>query len=448
MPHPNVPELIARATALVDAAKTAGADAADAIAVRQAAMSVHVRAGTTDEVTSADSRDLGLRVFVGKRTAVVSTSEDDLSRFPDIAERAVAMAKVAPEDPFATLADPDGFARDWPDLDLHDPSRPSAENLEQRARAADEMLRSTKGITNSEAGASLSLNAFALATSAGFADGFAGSRHGIFATAIAGEGTAMERDYDFSSSRHLADIEPAEAVAKRAAERALARLNARKAETMKGTVVFDPRVSGGLVGSLAGAVNGASIARGTSFLKDRMGEQIFSSAITITDDPLRPRGLASRPFDADGLATRPLTVVEDGVLKTWFLDLSTALEIGGKSTASAARSPSGSPSPTNTNLTLLPGTVSRRDLLRDVGTGLYVTELIGRGASIVTGDYSRGASGFWIEKGEIAYPVSEVTVAGNLKDMFRELVAADDLEYRFATNAPTVAIGGMTIAGR
>ena len=448
MTHPNVPELIARASALVDAAKAAGADAADAVAVRQAAMSVHVRAGTTDEVTSADSRDLGLRVFVGKRTAVVSTSEDDVSRFPDIAERAVAMARAAPEDPYATLAAPESFARDWTDLDLHDPSRPSAEDLEQRAQAADATLRAREGITNSEAGASLSLNAFALATSAGFADGFAGSRHGIFATAIAGEDTAMERDYDVSSARHLGDVDTAESVAGRAADRALARLDARKAETMKGTVVFDPRVSGGLVASLAGAINGAAIARGTSFLKDDMGEQIFPSGVTITDDPLRPRGLASRPFDADGLATRALTVVEDGVLKSWFLDLSTALETGGESTASAARSPSGGPSPTNTNLTLLPGSVSREQLLRDVGTGFYVTELIGRGASIVTGDYSRGATGFWIENGEIAYPVSEVTVAGNLKDMFRELVAANDLEYRYATNAPTVAIGGMTIAGR
>jgi PmbA protein len=272
--------------------------------------------------------------------------------------------------------------------------------------------------------------------------------HSVSVSAIAGEGTEMERDYDFAVSRYLADLEPAEIIGHRAGERTVRRLHPRKVGTRRATVVYDPRVASSLIGHLAGAANGASVARGTSFLKDRLGEQLFGSGIRIVDEPGRPRGLASRPFDAEGVAAAPLALVDDGRLASWVLDTASARELGLETTGHAHRGAGSTPSPGVTNLTLLPGDISPEDLIREIREGLYVTELIGRGANLVTGDYSRGAAGFWIENGEITYPVSEVTIAGTLPDMFRALRPADDLVYRRAVNAPTVAVEGMTVAGR
>ncbi|MEO1197894.1 MAG: TldD/PmbA family protein [Pseudomonadota bacterium] len=444
----DLTELTQRAEALLAAALKAGASAADVVGIRQMSLSVDIRSGTLEEVTRAEARDLGLRVFDGQRTAIVSTSNTDAAAFPEIAERAVAMARVAPEDAYAGLASRGEFTDTYPELDIWAGPLPSAEALEAMARSADDAARSADGITNTETGASAAMTGVTLLTSEGFEGGYQRTRQGVSASAVAGSGTGMERDYAYSYKSHPADVDPAEDVGRRAADQALARLNPRKAETQQVTVVYDPRVSGGLVASLASAANGAAIARGTSFLKDRMGETILPTSITVTDNPRKPRGIGSRPFDGDGLATAALDIVKDGVLSSWVLDLATARELGLKSTGHAARTVSSAPTPSTSNLAISPGPQSPEDLMRAIGTGFYVTELIGMGANLVTGDYSRGAAGFWIENGEIAYPVSEVTIAGSLKDMFLKLVLANDITDRYAIAAPTIAIEGMTLAGR
>jgi PmbA protein len=439
-------DLTEKAARLVAAARRAGADAADAVCVRGVSLSVEVRLGKVEETGRAEGDDFTLRAFVGKRSASVSANV--FADPAELAERAVAMARVAPEDRFAGLADRDRLATEFPDRDQLDPTIPSAKELTETALAAEDAARAVAGVTNSGgASAGWSLGGLVLATSDGFQGAYLVSRFGLSASAIAGTGTGMERDYDFDNKVYRGDLNSPAAIGRSAGERAVRRLNPRKVPSGRSTVVYDPRVAVGLVGHLAGAVNGASIARKTSFLRDRMGEQVFSAAIRITDDPTRPRGMASRPFDGEGVAGAPLDVVSGGVLQTWLLDSATARELGLETNGRAARG-GGNPSPGATNLTLLPGEQSPQDMIREIGSGLYVTELIGHGASIVTGDYSRGAAGFVIENGELGHAVSEVTIAGNLKDMFREMRPANDLVYRFSVNAPTVAVPGMTIAGR
>jgi PmbA protein len=434
---------------LVAAARKAGADAADAVAVRSVSQSVEIRDGAVEESERSEGDDVGLRVFVGKRQAVVSTN-DLLSDGSDaLAERAVAMARVAPEDRFAGLADSSLLARNFPDLDLVDPDLPTVARLEDLAREAEAAAMAIAGVAKSGgASASAGIGGMVLVTSHGFHGAYLGSRYGISMTAIAGEGTAMERDYDYSSTAHAADLDTPEKIGHTAGERAVERLNPRKATTGRVPVVFDQRVAGSLINHLAGAINGAAIARKTSFLMDKLGEQIFAPGIRIIDDPLRKRGQRSRPFDGEGVGGRRLTVIDDGRLTTWFLDCATARELGHETTGHAARGVSSSPSPSPTNLHLEAGALSPDELIADIAEGFYVTDLIGSGANIVTGDYSRGAAGFWIEKGKRSYPVSEVTIAGHLKDIFRTLTPANNLEFRFGTNAPTVRIEGLTVAGR
>jgi PmbA protein len=439
-------DLTERAERLVAAAKRAGADAADAVCVRGIAMSVDVRLGKVEETRRAEGDDFALRAFVGRRSASVSANV--LADPAELAERAVAMAKVAPEDRFTGLADPDRLAKDFPDLDLLDTTMPAADELTATALAIEEAARAVPGVTNSGgASAGWSLGGLVLATSGGFAGSYLGSRFGLSVSAIAGSGTGMERDYHSDSKVYRADLaDPAE-IGREAGERAVRRLNPQKMATGRVPVVYHPRVAASLIGHLSGAINGASIARKTSFLRDRLGQQIFPASIRITDDPTRPRGPASRPFDGEGAAVAPLEVVEGGVLKTWFLDSATGRELGLPTNGRAARG-SGNPSPGSTNLTLLPGEKSPEELIAEVGNGLYVTELIGHGVNMNTGDYSRGAAGFVIENGKIGHAVSEITIAGNLLDMFATLVVANDLVYRYATNAPTLAVGGVTVAGR
>jgi PmbA protein len=286
-----------------------------------------------------------------------------------------------------------------------------------------------------------------LVTSHGFRGAYVGSRHSVSAVAIAGEGTGMERDYDFSSTLHADDLDPPDKIGRAAGERAVQRLNPRKVETRRVPVVFDPRVAGSLVGHLASAINGASIARKTSFLKDKLGARLFRPGIRIIDDPLRKRGQRSRPFDGEGVAGARLAVIDDGVLTSWFLDSATARELNLATTGHAARGVSSSPSPSPTNLHLEAGSASPRELIAGIADGFYITDLIGMGTNLVTGDYSRGASGLWIENGELTYPVSEVTIAGHLNDIFASLEPASDLEFRYGTNAPTLRVEGLTVAG-
>jgi PmbA protein len=438
-------DLTEKAARLVAAARRAGADTADAVCVRGVSLSVDVRLGKVEETGRAEGDDFTLRAFVGKRSASVSANV--FTDPAELAQRAVAMARVAPEDRFAGLADRDRLATAFPDRDQLDTTIPSAKELTETALAAEDAARGVAGVTNSGgASAGWSLGGLVLATSDGFQGAYLVSRFGLSASAIAGTGTGMERDYDFDNKVYRGDLNSPAAIGRSAGERAVRRLNPRKVPSGRATVVYDPRVSVGLVGHLAGAINGASIARKTSFLRDRMGQPVFSSAIRITDDPTRPRGMASRPFDGEGVAGGPLDVVSGGVLQTWFLDSATARELGLQTNGRAARG-GGNPSPGATNLTLLPGEQSPEEMIREIGSGLYVTDLIGHGASVVTGDYSRGAAGFIIENGKLGHPVSEVTIAGNLTDMFREMRPANDLVYRFSVNAPTVAVPGMTIAG-
>ncbi len=433
---------------LVAAARGAGADSADAVAVRSMSLSVEVRQGAVEASERAEGDDLGLRVLVGRRQAVVSTN-DIKGDVGQLAERAVAMARAAPEDRFAGLADPALLAREIPDLDLLDPDLPPVSKLEERALRAEAAGLAVKGVTKSEgASASAGIGGMVLATSHGFRGAYLSSYHGLSMVAIAGDGTAMERDYEFSSALHGTDLDAAERIGRRAGERAVERVNPRKVATKRVPVVFDRRVAGGLIGHLAGAINGSAVARKTSFLRDKLGERLFAPGIRIVDDPLRRRGLRSRPFDGEGVAGRPLAIVEDGVLKTWLLDCATARELDLATTGHAQRGVSSSPSPGPSNLHLEPGPQSPEALIADIAEGFYVTELIGMGVNQVNGDYSRGATGFWIENGQRTYPVSEVTIAGNLVDMFRALTPADDLEFRFGTNAPTLRVEGLTVAGQ
>src|SRR5581483_126346 len=429
--------------------RAAGADTADAVAVRSMSLAIEVRDGKIEESERAEGDDLGLRVFVGRRQAVVSTNEATTNDAAALADRAVAMARAAPEDQFAGLADDKLLAHKFPDLDLIDPELPSVQALEAMASAAEQAALAVKGVSKSGgASASAGIGGVVLVTSHGFRGAYLGSNHGVSMTAIAGEGTGMERDYDFSAVRHAGDLEAPEKIGRRAAERAIARLNPRKVSTRKVPVVFDPRVAGTLVSHLASAVNGSSVARKTSFLRDKMGAKLFSDRIRIVDDPLRKRGLRSRPFDGEGVAGRKLALVEDGVLRSWLLDSATARELGLVSTGHAQRNASSVPSPSPTNLHLEPGPLTPDALIADIVDGFYVTDLIGVGANMVTGDYSRGASGFWIENGNRTYPVSEVTIAGHLLEMFRTMVPADDLEFRYGTNAPTLRVEGLTVAGQ
>ena len=440
--------LIALAERLVKAARAAGADAADAVAMRSVSQSVEVRDGQVEESERAEGDDMGLRVLVGRRQAVVSTNDVTGESVPALAERAVAMARAAPEDRFAGLADPELLAREFPDLDLVDRELPDVAALEAAARRAEEAGRAVNGVSKSGgASASAGIGGMVLLTSHGFSGAYLGSRHSISMQAIAGEGTAMETDYDFCSALHAADLDPPETIGRNAGERAVARLNPRKVSTRKVPVVFDSRIAGSLIGHLASAINGSAIARKTSFLKDKRGEPVFASGIDIVDDPLRRRGLRSHPFDAEGVAGKRLKLVADGVLTTWLLDCATARELGLATTGHAQRGASSTPSPGPTNLHLEPGKLSPDALIADIEEGFYITDLIGSGANLVTGDYSRGAAGFWIEKGKRGYPVSEVTIAGHLLDMFRSLTPANDLQFRYGTNAPTIRLEGLTIAG-
>ncbi|WP_374653986.1 TldD/PmbA family protein [Dongia sp.] len=429
-------------------AKSAGADAADAVIGSSISLSVGERLGAKEKLERAESQDLGLRVFVGKRQAIVSTSDFTKASVEELAARAVAMAKAVPEDPFCGLAEPGQLAKDWPRLDLCDTAEPSEALLTELVRAAEDAARGVKGVTNSEgAEAGYGRSDVAIAASNGFEGAYASSHFGLSVSVLAGEGTGMERDYDYSSTVYLADLDDPVRLGKSAGERAVRRLNPRKAKTAVVPIIFDPRISNSIVGHLVGAINGAGIARGTSFLKDHLNKDVFAPGIDIIDDPHRQRGLRSRPFDGEGLPTTQAKLIDNGRLTMWLLDCRSARQLGLVSNGHASRGTSSPPSPSPANVHMAAGKISREKLIGEIKQGLYVTELIGSGVNGVTGDYSRGAAGFWIENGVLAYPVSEVTIAGNLKDMFKAITPADDLVFKYGTNAPTLRIDGMTLAG-
>jgi PmbA protein len=448
MPETAVRDPLALAEDLIIRAKAAGADAADALFFESVSLSHSQRLGEIEKLERSEAQDLGLRVFIGQRQAIVSTTDYGDAALSELVDRAVAMARAVPEDPHIGLAPSDLLATETLDLDLVDAEEPAPEVLIERARAAEEAARAVDGITNSEgADASWASAHIALAASNGFGGTYRSSRHSVAVAVLAGEGLDMQRDYDWASAVHGGDLPSAAEIGRSAGERTVKRLNPRKVKTTKVPVVYDPRVAGGMLGHLSSAISGAAIARGTSFLKDKMGETIFDPAITVIDDPHRQRGLRSKPFDGEGVMARRRSLIDKGKLTTWLLDLRSAHQLGLQTTGHASRDTTSPPSPSATNLYMEAGTVSRDDLIGDIKDGFYITELIGFGVNGVTGDYSRGAAGYWIENGALAYPVSEVTVAGNLLEMFKNLTPASDLVFRYGVDAPTIRIDGMTVAG-
>ncbi|MDE2597698.1 MAG: TldD/PmbA family protein [Sphingomonadales bacterium] len=438
-----------RATALIARARRAGADAADAVYIADAAESVSVRLGKLEDVERSESEHIGLRVFVGSRSASIGSSDLGNAALDELAARAVAMAGAAPEDPYAGLAPEDRLFRGpLPELDIDEPGEPSPQALRAMAEAAEVAARDVAGVTNSEGGsASAGRGLVALATSHGFAGAYAGTSRGLSTSVVAGEGSGMQRDYAWRSARYGADLPPPEEIGTMAGTRAVARLAPGRVKSGPLPVVFDPRVGGTIVGHLVGAMAGSTIARRSSFLLDRLEEQLFDSSIVIADDPLRRRGLRSRPFDGEGLATAPRRLVDGGRVTGWLMESASARQLGLEPTGHAARGASGAPGVSTSNVHLAAGSASPAQLMADIVDGVYITELIGHGVNAVTGDYSRGASGFRIARGELAGPVAEFTIAGNLIDMFRAMIPANDLEWHRMVNVPTIRIDGMTVAG-
>ncbi|HEV2748441.1 MAG TPA: metallopeptidase TldD-related protein [Allosphingosinicella sp.] len=445
----SVKEAEARAADLIDAARRAGADAADVLYIGEASTAVQVRLGMLEDVERSEGEEIGLRFFIGKRSASVASSDFSPEALAALVERAAAMAREAPEDEYAGLAPEHRLLRDrGPDIDGDDGGDPSPTELKALSLAIEQAARNVEGVTNSEgAGVSAGRSVIALATSLGFCRGYTSSGYSGSAGAIAGAGGAMQRDHASHSVRHLADLDDPETLGRLAGQRAVARLNPARLASGTMPVIFDPRVGGSLVGHLLSAIAGSAIARRTSFLLGREDQPIFPEGVTISDDPHRPRGLRSKPFDGEGMATRPRDLVRQGRLTGWLLDSASARQLGLEPTGHSTRGIGGSPGVSATNVTMKPGSLGPDALIADVGRGLYVTELIGQGVNPVTGDYSRGASGFIIADGEIANPVAEITIAGNLLDMYKELTPADDLEHRRAVDVPTIRIDGMTVAG-
>lgn len=436
---------------MIEAARKAGADGADAIALAGASQSIEVREGALEHAERSEGTDIGLRVFLGQRQAMVSSSDTRPETITAMAERAVAMAREAPEDPYAGLADPDQLATGWDlaALELDDPApEPEPAALQADALEAEAAAKAVEGVTQVQgASAGYGRTQVHLAASNGFSGGYARTSRLISCAAIAGTGTGMERDYDADNRCFQSDLRSATEIGALAGERAVEQLGARQPQTGSFPVLFDERISSSLIGHLLSAANGAAIARGSSWLKDSLGEAVLPDHLSVIEDPFRPRVGGSRPFDGEGLPTRRRAIVENGVLTGWTLDLASARKLGLQSTGNAARGTSSPPSPSNWNLELTQGAQSREDLVEGMGTGLLVTSLIGTTINPNTGDYSRGASGFWVENGQIAYPVNECTVAGNLRDMLRRIIPANDARTYLSRVVPSILIEGMAIAG-
>jgi PmbA protein len=435
---------------VVQAALRAGVDAAEAVGAERQSLSISVRLGELEEVEREEARDLGLRVFIGKQQASVSGSDVSPEARAKLVERAVAMARLAPEDPYAGLAPADRLTKGpFPDLDLVDPFEPSAEDLEGQARAVEDAARAIEGVTNSEGGSGgWSASHWRLVTSHGFSGEHGATGFSVGASVIAGDDEVMERGYEGRSTRWHSDLPSPEAIGQDAGKRAVARLGARKIESTTAPVIFENRLAASLISPLVGATAGPSVARGVSFLKDKLGQQIFAKGVQIVDEPHRKRGLGSAPFDDEGVATKRTALIDDGVLTTWLLNSSSARQLGLQTTGHASRGLAGPPGVGPANLTLEPGERDLGGLMKDAGFGLLVTMMFGPSLNANTGDWSIGVSGFWFEGGELAYPVTEITVAGNLIDVYGKLVPGSDLELRGATNAPSILIPDLAIAGR
>jgi len=436
------------AESLVELGIAAGATAADALYIGDRSSSVQVRLGETESVSRSEGEEVGLRLFVGQRSATAASSDLSAEALGTLVERCLAMAREAPEDPYAGLA-PSALLQqgEVASLDVFEQHDSDPTELRARALEAEEAARAVPGVTNSNgAGASASASIIALATSGGFAGAYRTSGHGTSASVVAGEGGSMQRDHAWHTARHLEDLEGATEIGRRAGERAVARLNPTRPKPGKLPVIFDPRVASTLLGHFAGAINGSSVARKTSFLRDKLGTAVFAPGVAIVDDPLRLRGLRSRPFDAEGLRVARCEIVAGGILNQWIADSAAARQLRIEPTGHAARGVGGAPGASPSNLYMAAGSRSREELLSSVPEAVLVIELIGQGVNGVTGDYSRGAAGFMVRRGEIAEPVAEITIAGNLIDMFATLEPASDLEFRRGVDAPTIFVPEMMVA--
>lgn len=444
----NLDQAQARVQGVIQKAMAAGAQAADVVLVDGSSLSVSWRGGKLEALEQSEGGDLGVRVFVGQQQASVSTTDQSERALTEAVERAVAMAKAATADPFCGLADPSEIARVIPQVELADDYQIDAESLIALAREAEAAALAVPGVTQCEsADAGAGQTHIVLAASNGFSGAYSRTHYGIGVGALAGSGTAMEQDGEYVSTVFQSDLPSAASIGKTAGERAVGHLGSRKMPSCQAPVLFDPRESGGLIGAFANAILGSGVARGTSFLKEYLGKQVFAEGVTLIDDPFRARGLRSKVFDGEGVSPQRRTIVENGVLTTWLMDLRSARQLGLKSTGHASRGTTGVPSPSPTNLYLEAGTLSPDDLMRDIKQGFYVTETMGMGVNGVTGDYSLAARGFWIENGQRVFPVNEMTIAGNLKEMFRHLTPANDLTFRYGIDSPTIRIENMTIAG-
>ena len=446
---PTAKKSLEQISNLIQSSLNAGADSADAIVGGSTSISASSRLEKLEDFERSEDWELGLRVFIGTRQAIVSSSDPSENAMSELVERAINMARAVPKDPYVGLADTCQLTEIAPDLGECDPCEPSIDDLIDLAQKTESAALSISGVTNSEgAAASWGKSWVALAASNGFARIRNASRHSLSVSVIAGKGTEMERDYDMVSAVWKEDMPDPHKIGLLTGERAVKRLGPKKIKSAQTSVVYDPRVANTLLHHFSGAINGASVSRGTTFLKDSLGKAVFAKGIDIIDDPLRKRGLRSKAFDAEGLPTKKHKLIDDGLLTTWILSLASGRQLQFNSTGHAGRSPSSPPAPGASNLFMSPGSLSCSELISDIKDGIYVTELIGMGVNNITGDYSRGASGFWIENGEISYPVNEVTIAGNLKEMFLNLTPASDLNFRYGFNAPTVRVEGMTIAGK
>ena len=428
---------------------SAGATDCDVVLAEGSGKSISCRLQKIEDVEESNDKTLGIRALIGNQQAFVSSSDIDEEKLNESILKVVEMAKLAPEDDTACLGDKKFFEDNFENLNLYQEEETETELLIDAVKECEEVALSTKGISNSEgAGASYSTGEFFLATSNGFRGGYKSSMNSISCSVLAGEGLNMERDYDYDVSRHLNDLQKPSLIGKSAAEKAIQRLNPRKVKSCKTAVVFDKRISNDLLGYFASAIAGPAIARETSFLKDSLHKKIFNKEISIIDNPKITKGLGSRPFDGEGIKTSEKELVSNGILNTWILNTSTAKKLNLKTTGHASRSVGSPPGVRTSNLYMANGISSYEDMINSIKSGFYATELIGMGVNLITGDYSMGASGLWIENGEIAYPVNEITIASNLKEMFLNLTAANDLEFKYRSNAPTLRVDGMTLAGK
>jgi PmbA protein len=444
-----IDDLLNVASDVVSRAMKKGATAADVLAVESGSTEIEIRHGKIEKLERSESRDIGLRVFVGESSAIISGSVFDAQSLDTMVSRCIDMAKLAPPDPFSAIAEKHQLATTVADYDLMSKDDISAEQLQLMADTVEKRALAVKGVTKSNgAGASASQGGFGLVTSNGFAKGYRRNGVGVSVSVIAGEGTAMERDYYGHGAIHLEDLEALDDIGRTAGERAVRRLNPHKIDSQAVPIIFDWRAATSLTSHMLGAISGAAIARGTSFLKDELGKQIFAKGVNIIDDPHRRRGSSSRPFDGEGLPTRQRKLIDDGVLPMWLLDIRSAKKLGLSPTGQASRGLGSPPGPSTSNVYMEAGSQSPESVIKSLKKGLIVSEFIGSTINPVTGDYSRGASGFWIENGEIAYPVSEVTIGGNLKNMFKAAVPLSDLRIRSSFSSPSILIEGMTIAGK